>query len=254
MDSESVRRWQFWFWLLFRKIAIAFGIYACIAVIFLVLYCVDLSHHKNNVIPAGAFCLALLGGLIVFIFVRGKDFIKRLWYFRSSDYFAILVFLILWWNTHVILHSSFTEICLCASYTKCFIIVLTVLFLVKTIIAKTFRQNKNSNAGNQPLQHYITNLSGIDILKWVQDDKPSGKDYLGFTPTIQTIKDRLINSIHVKGNTTIGLRGQFGSGKTTITEIIANIAKNEKKRLFLSESVAGVLIVRNQSRDISSKK
>jgi hypothetical protein len=57
------------------------------------------------------------------------------------------------------------------------------------------------------------------ILQWAKSDAPAEYDYFGHYHKAKKIAERIKKSIDEKGNVTVGLRGGYGSGKTTITNL-----------------------------------
>ncbi|GHT28601.1 hypothetical protein FACS18942_09150 [Planctomycetales bacterium] len=79
------------------------------------------------------------------------------------------------------------------------------------------------------------------ILDWAKSDIPNDKDMFGFAEAkAEKIATRLLKSVRVneKGNATIGLRGQYGSGKTTITKLIRKKVAAKNKNILFAETSA----------------
>jgi hypothetical protein len=86
----------------------------------------------------------------------------------------------------------------------------------------------------------ITELSADELIKWANDDKPSEKDYFGFTQLAEQIAERIIAKASQGKNATIALRGKMGAGKTTVINIVQSyIAKKDKRFIFANVSCWG---------------
>jgi len=239
MDNECAEQRQFRrkyrFWVIIRKIAVVFGLYACLAVIFLILHYLGISLRQDEY-HAASLVMALFGGLFLFLFLRWEDFIIRLRNCNFTDYPAMLVFFCVWIGVCFYFKSSFTELSQYIFITGCPPVALTSFLLIAR------KYGKNGSKILRSDQDHIANLSVAEIIKWAQNDKPSEKDYFNFTLKAQKIADRLIKNIEIdgKGNATVGLRGRFGSGKSTITELVKNIVNDAQQDiLFVQASCWG---------------
>lgn len=85
------------------------------------------------------------------------------------------------------------------------------------------------------VQRSIRNLTAKDILDWAKDDVTSKEDHFDFIPKAEKIAACLTNSINAKENNakrnvTIGSRGKYGSGKSTIMKLVKSIVIRKHKQ------------------------
>ena len=237
MNCESARKGKYWISIAIRKIAIVFGVYFCFVFLLLIPSYFSLLYAKNEELANLPF-ITLFGGMLVFLAFHGVSCIERLRNCCITDYITLLLFLSFWGTIYIYLNVFPPELHLCVLVTV-HAIVVSVLLLILFSIAKLLSCLTITLDGtSEPDQNHISKLSAEEIIKWTQNDTPNQKDFFNSTPKAEKIATRLFKSIEEKGNVTIGLRGQYGSGKTTIVEIVKNIVvqKNIKKDILFVQT------------------
>ena len=146
------------------------------------------------------------------------------------------------------------------------LVIFAIVFFVQ-VIAIIYNLNKNHDKQYLGTQYgsfvhlssdfLLRNwLSANNVLDWAKDNKLSKEDLFDFTLKARRIADRLLKSIDANESVSIGLLGQYGSGKSVITELVESIIVVEKngRTLFSSVLTAGDLMTPNRYRNILLKR
>jgi hypothetical protein len=168
-------------------------------------------------------------------------------YYFANRYGIISVFvsIILFWAidcyiTAVIPCCSFRELCLIISIV-CFVFILFCCWCYKQLCKKDEPPTKGTGKGKDT---DITKWSAKQILKWAKKEKPidvHNDDYFGMTKKAKRIakiirKNEKSNEDDSIPNCSIGLKGAFGAGKTSLIRLIKEkLNKNTLNRYIFCE-------------------
>jgi hypothetical protein len=173
--------------------------------------------------------------LMVFIYHKWDDFSTSP--IILKNYFFGVLFIL--FNYHY-QHIFQSNVC------RYLLIAIGVVFIIQVVASRyKNRQKKYVGAHRDHIAYRPANfifrewwVDGSDILAWTKDDKPpkgdhcgfAQDDYFDFTVKARTIADRLIKNFDANEDAAICLCGQYGFGKTTITELVESVVMFEKKR------------------------
>jgi|GEM_PF-6445466 len=216
-----------------RRVPAVIGVYACFAIVPLAIYRFDVIACKSDkleVAPLAVLFSIIFGGIFVFLYRKWDNFSTwfayRGWEARIADYFAVAAIIASGYVYQIIFFEEWDGIKKWYWLFGAIILVLLIIFRETSCLC----QKKREKRYVEIQQRFIFELSSEEMLDWAKDDNPPQEDFFNFTLKAEKIATRLINSINIKGNATIRLRGQYGSGKSTITELVENIVIEKKGR------------------------
>ena len=223
-----VPRWLAYFFYTFaRKVLVVLGLYGGLAL--------ALHHFRNSLFCENELSilsfLVLISILVVFLYYKWDDFSSS-FLLRNYLFCAAVLALLDYLNQNIFTCSVCGYLPLPTALGITLVLQAVAYFLKEQ---KQYVGVEQSNFFYLPSDFLFRNWeSAENILDWAKDDKPPKKDYFDFTQKARMIAERLIKSIDAKKNATIGLRGHYGSGKSTITELVESIVlfKNNRKDII----------------------
>jgi hypothetical protein len=136
-----------------------------------------------------------------------------------------------------VVRFSFLRICISNYFwsieSGLVLFIVFLLIIAKHMIKRKPQEKTGATKSETPPnpERNLTDEPTDQILEWAKSDIPAQYDYFGHCHKAKKIANRITKSIGEKGNATVGLRGGYGSGKTTITNLIPYyISQNENER------------------------
>lgn len=125
------------------------------------------------------------------------------------------------------------------------------VFLIIILYCHSRKQNNKADTTSQQQDEEskpenLEDLSAIELIEWASDDDPvkdKQHDYFGAQYYAERMANRLLVSNEKRLNISLGLQGEYGSGKSTIIKLMKEKIEKQKPNeyIFCEVSCCGFL-------------